>query len=79
MFLRNYKGFKAEEIAMYRSLYAFRSAEPNSLHFGAGESFLILEHSNKHWWLGSRCSSGETGYVPASYIEKIQVCLTMVS
>ncbi|KAK6321054.1 hypothetical protein J4Q44_G00080300 [Coregonus suidteri] len=57
---------------MYRSLYAFRSAEPNSLHFGAGESFLILERSNKHWWLGSRCSSGETGYVPASYIERIQ-------
>ncbi|KAJ7999451.1 hypothetical protein DPEC_G00194570 [Dallia pectoralis] len=57
---------------MYRSLYAFRSAEPNSLHFGAGESFLILERSNRHWWLGSRCSSGESGYVPASYIEKIQ-------
>lgn len=57
---------------MYRSLYAFRSAEPNSLHFAAGESFLILERSNKHWWLGSRCSSGETGYIPASYIEKIQ-------
>lgn len=58
---------------MYRSLYAFRSAEPNSLHFAAGESFLILERSNKHWWLGSRCSSGETGYIPASYIEKIKV------
>ncbi|XP_071350521.1 NCK-interacting protein with SH3 domain isoform X1 [Trachinotus anak] len=57
---------------MYRSLYSFRSAEPNSLHFAAGESFLILERSNKHWWLGSRCSSGETGYIPASYIEKIQ-------
>ncbi|XP_064823926.1 NCK-interacting protein with SH3 domain-like isoform X1 [Oncorhynchus masou masou] len=57
---------------MYRSLYAFRSAEPNSLHFGSGESFLILERSNKHWWLGSRSSSGETGYVPASYIERIQ-------
>ncbi|XP_056129696.1 NCK-interacting protein with SH3 domain-like [Lampris incognitus] len=57
---------------MYRSLYAFRSTEPNSLHFAAGESFLILERSNKHWWLGSRCSSGETGYIPASYIEKIQ-------
>uniref|UniRef100_A0A3Q3XSA9 SH3 domain-containing protein n=1 Tax=Mola mola TaxID=94237 RepID=A0A3Q3XSA9_MOLML len=57
---------------MYRSLYAFRSAEPNSLHFAAGESFLILERSNKHWWLGSRCSSGETGYIPASYIEKIK-------
>ncbi|KAM9408868.1 NCK-interacting protein with SH3 domain [Pholidichthys leucotaenia] len=57
---------------MYRSLYAFRSAESNSLHFSAGESFLILERSNKHWWLGSRCSSGETGYIPASYIEKIQ-------
>lgn len=57
---------------MYRSLYAFRSSEPNSLHFAAGESFLILERSNKHWWLGSRCSSGETGYIPASYIEKVQ-------
>ncbi|XP_033821913.1 NCK-interacting protein with SH3 domain-like isoform X2 [Periophthalmus magnuspinnatus] len=57
---------------MYRSLYAFRSTEPNSLHFSAGESFLILERSNKHWWLGSRCSSGETGYIPSSYIEKIQ-------
>ncbi|XP_048109928.1 NCK-interacting protein with SH3 domain-like isoform X2 [Alosa alosa] len=57
---------------MYKSLYAFRSSEPNSLHFAAGESFLILERSNKHWWLGSRCSSGETGYIPASYIEKVQ-------
>nr|XP_020463391.1 NCK-interacting protein with SH3 domain isoform X2 [Monopterus albus] len=57
---------------MYRSLYAFQSTEPNSLHFAAGESFLILERSNKHWWLGSRCSSGETGYIPASYIEKLQ-------
>ncbi|RVE73148.1 hypothetical protein OJAV_G00048170 [Oryzias javanicus] len=57
---------------MYRSLYPFRSTEPNSLYFAAGESFLILERSNKHWWLGSRCSSGETGYIPSSYIEKIQ-------
>ncbi|KAJ8404065.1 hypothetical protein AAFF_G00344150 [Aldrovandia affinis] len=57
---------------MYRSLYAFRSPEPNSLHFAAGESFLILERSNQHWWLGSRSSSGETGYIPASYIERIQ-------
>ncbi|KAL6464224.1 hypothetical protein MHYP_G00265410 [Metynnis hypsauchen] len=57
---------------MYRSLYAFKSSEPNSLRFSAGESFLILERSNQHWWLGSRCCSGETGYIPASYIEKIQ-------
>uniref|UniRef100_A0A8C9TQ80 NCK interacting protein with SH3 domain n=1 Tax=Scleropages formosus TaxID=113540 RepID=A0A8C9TQ80_SCLFO len=35
-------------------------------------TFLILERSNRHWWLGSRCSSGETGYIPASYIERIQ-------
>lgn len=58
---------------MYRSLYAFRSPEPNSLHFAAGETFLILERSNQHWWLGSRSSSGESGYIPASYIERIQV------
>ncbi|XP_066527186.1 NCK-interacting protein with SH3 domain-like [Hoplias malabaricus] len=57
---------------MYRSLYSFKSPERNSLSFSAGESFLILERSNQHWWLGSHCSSGETGYIPASYIEKIQ-------
>uniref|UniRef100_A0A674BR27 NCK interacting protein with SH3 domain n=1 Tax=Salmo trutta TaxID=8032 RepID=A0A674BR27_SALTR len=44
----------------------------NSLILPNLHNFLILEHSNKHWWLGSRCSSGETGYVPASYIERIQ-------
>ncbi|XP_068108797.1 NCK-interacting protein with SH3 domain [Hyperolius riggenbachi] len=58
---------------MYRALYAFRSPEPNSLHFSAGETFLILERSNQHWWLASRCSSGDTGYVPASYLERIKV------
>ncbi|XP_062842233.1 NCK-interacting protein with SH3 domain-like [Trichomycterus rosablanca] len=56
---------------MYRSQYAFKSKEPNSLCFSAGESFLILERSSQHWWLGSRCSSGETGYIPASYLQKI--------
>lgn len=58
---------------MYRALYAFRSPEPNSLQFGAGEDFLILERCNQHWWLASRCSRGDTGYVPASYLERIKV------
>ncbi|XP_075039700.1 NCK-interacting protein with SH3 domain [Mixophyes fleayi] len=58
---------------MYRALYAFRSPEQSSLQFGAGESFLILERCNQHWWLASRCSSGDTGYVPASYLERIKV------
>lgn len=58
---------------MYRALYAFRSPEPNSLPFSAGESFLIVERTNQHWWLASRCSSGDTGYVPASYLERIKV------
>ncbi|XP_028907300.1 NCK-interacting protein with SH3 domain [Ornithorhynchus anatinus] len=58
---------------MYRSLYAFSSAEPNSLRFGAGETFLILERSNEHWWLASRARSGETGYIPPAYLHRIQV------
>ncbi|XP_043934460.1 NCK-interacting protein with SH3 domain [Protopterus annectens] len=57
---------------MYRALYAFRSGEPNSLQLTAGETFLILEKSNQHWWLASRSHNGETGYIPASYVEKIQ-------
>ncbi|XP_051977793.1 NCK-interacting protein with SH3 domain-like [Xyrauchen texanus] len=56
---------------MYRSLFAFNSAERNALHFPAGESFIILERSSAHWWLATRCNSGETGYIPATYIEKI--------
>lgn len=60
---------------MYRSLFAFSSAERNALRFPAGETFLILERSSAHWWLATRCSSGETGYIPATYIEKIPVRL----
>lgn len=56
---------------MYRSLFSFSSAELNALRFPAGESFLVLERSSAHWWLATRCSSGETGYIPAAYIEKI--------
>ncbi|XP_028574986.2 NCK-interacting protein with SH3 domain isoform X1 [Podarcis muralis] len=58
---------------MYRALYGFRSAEPSSLAFGAGETFLLLERSNQHWWLVTRAGSGETGYVPASYLQRLQV------
>uniref|UniRef100_A0A8C5JD03 NCK interacting protein with SH3 domain n=1 Tax=Junco hyemalis TaxID=40217 RepID=A0A8C5JD03_JUNHY len=58
---------------MYRALYSFRSAEPNSLPFTAGETFLLLERSNQHWWLVTRAGSGETGYAPASYLQRLQV------
>uniref|UniRef100_A0A8C2FFT8 SH3 domain-containing protein n=1 Tax=Cyprinus carpio TaxID=7962 RepID=A0A8C2FFT8_CYPCA len=58
---------------MYRSLFSFSSAERNALRFPAGECFLVLERSGAHWWLATRCSSGETGYIPAAYIEKIPV------
>ncbi|XP_063267359.1 NCK-interacting protein with SH3 domain isoform X2 [Prinia subflava] len=58
---------------MYRALYSFRSAEPNSLPFAAGETFLLLERSNQHWWLVTRAGSGETGYAPASYLQRLQV------
>ncbi|XP_070789724.1 NCK-interacting protein with SH3 domain [Pituophis catenifer annectens] len=58
---------------MYRALYGFRSAEPNSLAFAVGETFLLLERSNQHWWLVTRAGSGETGYVPASYLQRLQV------
>ncbi|KAJ6633007.1 hypothetical protein lerEdw1_014572 [Lerista edwardsae] len=57
---------------MYRALYGFRSAEPSSLAFAAGETFLLLERSNQHWWLVTRAGSGETGYAPASYLQRLQ-------
>uniref|UniRef100_A0A8D0KPI3 NCK interacting protein with SH3 domain n=1 Tax=Strix occidentalis caurina TaxID=311401 RepID=A0A8D0KPI3_STROC len=39
----------------------------------AGETFLLLERSNQHWWLVTRAGSGETGYAPASYLQRLQV------
>ncbi|XP_069499433.1 NCK-interacting protein with SH3 domain isoform X2 [Ambystoma mexicanum] len=57
---------------MYRALHDFRSAESGSMRFSAGETFLILERTNVHWWLASRCASGESGYVPAGYLERVQ-------
>ncbi|XP_004625123.1 NCK-interacting protein with SH3 domain [Octodon degus] len=57
---------------MYRALYAFHSAEPNALAFGAGETFLVLERSSAHWWLAARARSGETGYVPPAYLHRLQ-------
>lgn len=69
-------GAGAAAAAMYRALYSFRSAEPNSLPFAAGETFLLLERSNQHWWLVTRAGSGETGYAPASYLQRLQVSRT---
>lgn len=66
-------GAGAGAVAMYRALYSFRSTEPNSLPFAAGETFLLLERSNQHWWLVTRAGSGETGYAPASYLQRLQV------
>lgn len=68
-----FAGAGAGAVAMYRALYSFRSAEPNSLPFAAGETFLLLERSNQHWWLVTRAGSGETGYAPASYLQRLQV------
>lgn len=68
-----FAGAGAGAVAMYRALYSFRSTEPNSLPFAAGETFLLLERSNQHWWLVTRAGSGETGYAPASYLQRLQV------
>ncbi|KAF7249645.1 NCK-interacting protein with SH3 domain [Varanus komodoensis] len=64
---------------MYRALYGFRSSEPSSLAFAAGETFLLLERSNQHWWLVTRAGSGETGYVPASYLQRLQTVLISIN
>uniref|UniRef100_A0A8C4R3J9 NCK interacting protein with SH3 domain n=1 Tax=Eptatretus burgeri TaxID=7764 RepID=A0A8C4R3J9_EPTBU len=61
---------------MYRALYDFKSAEPNSLRFKAGERFVVLERSNQHWWLASH--GGAVGYVPALYLHKDEADLDSV-
>ncbi|XP_030841299.1 NCK-interacting protein with SH3 domain [Strongylocentrotus purpuratus] len=56
---------------MLRAAYPYSSEAPTSLSFQEGDQFTLLEKTDQHWWHVMN-HLGQTGYVPAKYIEKDQ-------
>ena len=58
---------------MYKALYGFDGQGQGTLRFQPKDEFNLIEQVDNHWWL-MQSSSGETGLVPASYLEINKVC-----
>ncbi|XP_041458098.1 NCK-interacting protein with SH3 domain-like [Lytechinus variegatus] len=56
---------------MYRAAFSFNSKDSTSLSFREGEDFTLLDKTDQHWWHVMN-HLGQTGYVPANYMEKGQ-------
>ena len=56
-------------IIMYRALYDFKSNGPGVLSFKKDEVFHVSEKIDGDWLMGKN-DSGDTGLLPASYLEK---------
>ena len=54
---------------MYRALYDFKSNGPGVLSIKKDEIFHVSEEIDKNWLMGKN-DSGDTGLLPASYLEK---------
>ena len=54
---------------MYRALFDFKSNGPGVLSFKTDEIFYVSEKIDENWLMGKN-DSGDTGLLPASYLEK---------
>ena len=54
---------------MYRAIYDFKSNGPGVLSFKKDEIFHVSEKIDENWLMGKN-DSGDTGLLPASYLEK---------
>ena len=54
---------------MYRAIYDFKSNGPGVLSFKKDEIFQVSEKIDENWLMGKN-DSGDTGLLPASYLEK---------
>lgn len=54
---------------MYRALYDFKSNGPGVLNFKKDEIFYVSEKIDENWLMGKN-DSGDTGLLPAAYLEE---------
>ncbi|KAJ3105383.1 hypothetical protein HDU97_008137 [Phlyctochytrium planicorne] len=58
------------------ALYPFHSSEPGELQFEKGDTILVIDSTDPHWWMGmvddgENGTIGTIGVFPANYIETI--------
>lgn len=63
---------------MYRAIYDFKSNGPGVLSFKKDEIFHVSEKIDENWLMGKN-DSGDTGLLPASYLEKQEVQVQRLS
>jgi hypothetical protein len=56
-----------------RTLYPFAKHRSDDLGFSENEVILIqpFQDENSDWWYGTSEDTGESGYFPKTYVEKI--------
>lgn len=57
-----------KQVTMYRAVYDFNSRQAGVLSFKKDDVFQVSEKIDEHWLMGKN-KSGDTGLVPASYLE----------
>ena len=63
---------------MYRAIYEYKSALPDYLSFCAGDQFTVIDRANKDWYRVQN-GRGQIGYVPCTYVGKVQVSVSEIS
>ena len=64
----------SSSLTMFRAMYDFTSREATALSFQCSDQFTVMDTSDPYWWLVQN-GYGQIGYVPASYLQQIEVSL----
>ena len=58
---------------MYKSICSYQSSNDGVLSFPIGKVFNLIEQLDEHWW-SMQDEFGNSGLIPASYLEVNKVC-----
>ena len=65
---------KERKVPQVRTLYPYKG---HGMEVKKGEMMFLLDKTNQDWW-NIRKSSGETGFVPANYVNEVEPKLVSV-
>ncbi|KAG2237303.1 hypothetical protein INT48_009036 [Thamnidium elegans] len=67
-----------EEAFRVKTLYEFTKNRPDDLEFTENEVIVVqpFQDENSDWWYGTNEDTGESGYFPKTYVEKIDSAST---
>ena len=71
-FIPTKKNFK-KALKMYKSICSYQSSNDGVLSFPIGKVFNLIEQLDEHWW-SMQDEFGNSGLIPASYLEVNKVC-----